>query len=238
MFWAIYKTSSRGPWIATIFSLVLLFILVRTRVRKYLITIAVLSLIVVVARPGIWQTIEGLYQATTDSTSPVGSSYLYRDALTGAITNAVAKDSGRALLGYGLGTFRELGLDISFLGVVQRWYTCDDNWAAFLYETGYIGLFLISILLFKPLLMALQNYRRLPRPENNFSGVLFISLAGFYFLLLSVAAYSWGQQGYMSWILISLSVCHPRVVLHELQVAEMEDEESRGLEDEYDLHVA
>jgi hypothetical protein len=238
MFWAIYKTSSRGPWIATILCASLLFVLVRNRVRKYLLTIAVLGVVVLISRPGIWSTIEGLYQSTTDSTSPVGSSYLYRDALDDAVRGAVAKEPGRALLGYGLGTFRELGLEISFLGSTRRWYTCDNNWALFLYETGYGGLIFVGALLFAPLLIAFKSYLRLPQPEHHFSGVLFISLAGFYFLLLSVAGYNWGQQGYMAWILISLAVSHPRVVLHGDQLEQTDDEESRGLEEEYDLNVA
>jgi len=205
-------------------------------VRKYLATATVLMVVVLVARPGIWQTIDGLYQSTTDSSSPVGSSYLYRDALTEAVKGAVAKEPGRALLGYGLGTFREKGLDINFLNSVQHWYTCDDNWSLFLYETGYIGLLLIGILLFKPLFMAFKDYRRLPHPDNYFSGVIFISLSGFYFLLLSVAGYSWGQQGYMAWILISLSVSHPRVVMQSYLIENQVEEESR--DEVYDLHIA
>jgi len=121
------------------------------------------------------------------------------------------------ILGYGLGTFRELGLEIKFLNVTQRWFTCDNNWAAFLYETGYGGLLIIGALLLSPLLRTLRNYRRLPRPERYFSGVLFINLATFYFLLLSVAGYGWGQQGFMAWILISLSVVYPEAVLRERQ---------------------
>jgi O-Antigen ligase len=238
MFWAIYKTSSRGPWIATGLCSVLLFILIKNQIRKYLVTITLLIAVLLVARPGIWQTVDGLYQATTDSTSPVGSSYLYREALTDAVKTAVAKESGRALFGYGLGTFRELGLDISFLNSVQRWYTCDNNWAAFLYETGYVGLFLIAALLLKPLLMAFHSYRTLPQPENSFSGVLFLSLIGFYFLLFSVAGYSWGQQGYMAWILISLSVSHPRVASAVDQFEPTVEQESRGLEEKYDTSVA
>jgi O-Antigen ligase len=219
MFWGLYKTSSRGPWIALGVSCVLLFVLVHNRVRKYVTVMALLSLTVVVSRPGIRQTIVGLYESTQDSTSPVGSSYEYRHALTDAVTSAVAKEPGRTILGYGLGTFRELGLEINFQHSVQRWYTCDNNWAAFLYETGYVGLLIIGMLLFKPLLMTLKSYQRLPRPEKYFSGVLFIVLGGFYFMLLSVAGYSWGQQGFMAWILISLSVVYPRVAMQDRQDA-------------------
>jgi O-antigen ligase len=162
-----------------------------------------------------------LYVATQDLSNPVGTSYEYRHALMDAVTQAVQKEPGRALFGYGPGTFRERGLEINFQNQVRRWYTCDNNWAAFLYETGYVGLLLISLLLFKPLLMTVQNYRRLPRPEKYLSGLFFISLAAFYFDLVSVAGYNWGQQGFMAWILISLSVVYPGLVLRERREAQL-----------------
>jgi hypothetical protein len=238
MFWSIYKTSSRGPWIATIIASVLLFILVRNRVRKYIAVLAIASLIVLACLPGIRQTISGLYESSTDSTSPVGSSYLYRDVLSSTVSRAVSAEPGRALLGYGLGTFREKGLEITFLNVTQRWYTCDDNWALFLYETGYVGTVLISLLLFAPLYFAIRTYWRLPCPDNGLDGVLFVSLSGFYFLLLSVAGYSWGQQGYMGWILISLIVSHSRVGMREESLLEPRSFECSIIEEEYDFHLA
>lgn len=236
MFWAIYKTSSRGPWIVTVLCCAVLFVLIKSRVRKYLFVIATFVVIALISRPGVWQTIDGLYQSSTDSNSPVGSSYLYREALTGTVRSVVAKDPGRALLGYGLGTFREMGLEINFLNSVQRWYTCDNNWALFLYETGYGGLIFIGILLFVPLIIAIHSYLHIPSPENYLSGSIFISLAGFYLLLFSVAGYNWGQQGYMAWILISLSVSHPRVALQGEQSEENNGKESRGQE-LYDFSV-
>jgi O-antigen ligase/polysaccharide polymerase Wzy-like membrane protein len=206
MAWAIYKTSSRGPWMGAGACCTLLVLMVKNRLRRYLFIVAGLLLIVLLARPGIWDTMSSIYSVSTDTTSPVGTSYLFRHALNEAIKQAVRRDPRRFLLGYGLGTFREQGLDINFLGEVSRWYTCDNNWAAFLYETGYGGLLIMFVLLGKTLLIAWRGYRRLPAPEDHLSGVLFISLGGFYFLLLSVAGYSWGQQGYMAWVLISLAV--------------------------------
>jgi O-antigen ligase len=238
MFWAIYKTSSRGPWVVTGVSCALLFFLARNKVRKYLFVIGMVLLVILIARPGIWQTIEGLYDSTSDANSPIGSSYMYRGALTSAVTNAASAEPQRVLFGYGLGTFRTLGLDIDFLHEVRRWYTCDNNWDLFLYETGYVGLFLISILLAKPLLIAFRSYRKLPKPHNAFSGVLFITLAGFYFSLMTVAGYNWGQQGYMAWILISLTICCPRVLLHEASSEEASHQESRVLNEQYAFHVA
>lgn len=219
MFWSIYKTQSRGPWLATILCSFLMFLMVKRNIRKYLITASVLALLVLVARPGVWKSIDALYQASTDPNQPVGTSYLYRHALTDSITDAVQKEPGRMLLGYGLGTFRELGLEVNFLGERRRWYTCDDNWAAFLYETGYVGLILIAALLFWPLFLAFRNYWRLPKPESTLSGVLFICFTGFYFLMLSVGAYSWGQQGYMNWILISMSISLPGIARRRKRAA-------------------
>ncbi|MEO8737581.1 MAG: O-antigen ligase family protein [Edaphobacter sp.] len=243
MFWAIYKTSSRGPWIATALCSVLLFLLIRNRIRKYIIFIGLAAVLVLLARPGIWSTIDGLYSATTDNTNPIGTSYLYRDALNHAVRDAVAKNPTRALLGYGLGTFRERGLEINFMGRTRRWFTCDNNWASFLYETGYVGLFLIGALLFKALWIAFQSYRNLPEPENLLDGLLGICLAGFYFLLLSVAAYSWGQQGYMGWVLISLLVSHSRIALDSDSPDSesenpIEDEQNVIPEEEYDYSAA
>ena len=241
MFWAIYKTSSRGPWIATGLCALLLFVFIRNQVRQYLLTLAVVIVLVLVARPGIWSTVAGLYNATTDASSPVGSSYLYRDALNEAVKAAVASSPGRTLLGYGLGTFREIGLDITFLGQTARWHTCDNNWAAFLYETGYVGLALIALLLFRAWSLALEGYRTLPEPDNQLSGVICIALSGFFFLLLSVAGYSWGQQGYMSWILISIAVSNLRLAQHQ-QLSpddnfDLDEATSDESPREYALHV-
>lgn len=237
MVWALYKTSSRGPWIATAMCCVVMFMAINNRVRKYLTVVAVLSVIVIVSRPGIWQTIAGLYTATTDASSPVGASYLYRDTLNTTIKSAVATDMTRMLFGFGLGTFREIGLEITFLDVTQRWYTCDNNWGSFLYETGYGGLLIIGALLATPLWIAIRSFRTLPKPENRLSGMLFIALAGFYFLLMSVAGYSWGQQGYLAWILISLVICQSRLGWRDEMWDEDSEEEVRGT-NEYDLHVA
>jgi hypothetical protein len=215
MAWSLYKTSSRGPWIAAVFSCGALAFMVKGRVRMYLGTIVVLSALVIIARPGIRRTIVNLYESTFDNSSPIGSSYEYRHALTDAVIEAVSQEPSRTLFGYGPGTFREIGLDIYFLARVHHWYTCDNNWALFLYETGYCGLLIMGLLFSRTLLLLLQGYRRLPSPEKHFSGVASICIVAFCFGLLSVAGYNWGQQGFMAWILISLAIAYPRLALQQ-----------------------
>jgi hypothetical protein len=142
------------------------------------------------------------------------------------------------LFGYGLGTFREIGLDIDFMGEVHHSRTCDDNWALFLYETGYGGVIIMCALLGRAMFLPLRDYFRLRKPERYLSGVLFISLLGFNFLMLSVAAYAWGQQSYMNWIFISLAVSVPRVVSLQ-ERSKREDRQTISPPDRaYDLEFA
>jgi hypothetical protein len=156
-------------------------------------------------------------EATLNPTSVVGASYEYRDALNDTVVKAVSSNPNRLLLGYGLGTFRQYGLEIPFQGTVKRWYTCDNNWALFLYETGTVGCALIGIILLCPCVRMVRDYTHFPRPEKYLSAVIFIVLTSFYFMLMSVAGYSWGQQGHMLWIIISLSVVYSEIVRRDLK---------------------
>jgi hypothetical protein len=214
MIWTLYKTASRGPIIAASLSFLLCLMMIAPS-RKYVLLCSGLFLISLVVRPGLFHTLADWYESTLNPNTLLGGSYEFRHDLNGAVIAAVAKDPTRVLFGYGLGTFRERGLDIEHLGDVRHFYTCDNHWIMFLYETGYVGLILIAVLLLKPLILTFSNFYRLPRPDNYLSGVFFIALAGFYFSLLSVAGYNWGQQGFIAWILIASAMAYPQVILRQ-----------------------
>lgn len=215
MFWNVYKTGSRGAWLATGIGMTLLFILLRKRVRKYILIFTAVGASVLVIRPGVWESLYNMYLATQDPTNPLGMSYDFRYALSHAVQNAVQKDFARALFGYGLGTFRELGLVVEFRdtqhATTYRWYTCDSSWILMLYETGYGGLLIVMTILFKPLVSIFRRYRRTALHERQLSATLFTSMLTFYFSMLSVSAYVWGQPGVMLWIVISIAVASGRV---------------------------
>jgi O-antigen ligase len=209
MFLNIFKTTSRGPWIGLVASVVLLLFICEKSVRRYILVIALLSYSVCVIRPGVWDSIKGLYFASYDLNSPTGSSYEYRYALLTVGEQALAKDRLRQLWGYGLGTFYSLHLRGEFLGNPDHEFlSCDSSWIELMVETGYVGLVSIVLVLAAAACRALKDTWKLPRPHKYLSWIFFITMLSFYYAMTSVAIYAWGQNGYMLWILISLSVVH------------------------------
>lgn len=209
MFWNLYKTGSRGPWIAAAFALAILAFAAKAQIRKRIISVAVLAAAVLIVRPGVADTLWNMYRATLDPASRMGSSFEYRPMLFRTVKQALNENPERAVLGYGLGSFREKGLVIELPGIeTHRWYTCDSSWILFTYETGYAGLLIISILLLKPAVMAWRSFRKLPKLDRQFSLALFSSLTAFYVVMISVAIYGWGQNGYMLWTVIAVSVAY------------------------------
>jgi len=216
MFWNNYKTSSRGPWLALILSAVLLMF-AEGPIRKYLLIISLLTVSVLLIRPGVWETLKNTYVATINPDDPRGGSYQYRYDLMRAARQTLAKDFKRAVLGFGPESFSYLGLEgvDSTTGNIVVFESCDSGLVEIMVDTGYVGLFITALLLIKAALMSLRNYYKLPKPGRLLCLVLFINMVAFYFMMMSVMCYGWGQQSYMFWILVALSVTYPRLIRNE-----------------------
>lgn len=209
MFLALYKTSSRGPWIAAAFGLAILLFAADRRMRKRLLGIGAFAALVLVLRPGILDTLVNMYRASMDTNSMMGSSANYRTVLFRTVTSTLNGDLARAAVGFGMGSFREKGLVLELPGIdTHRWFTCDSTWILFAYELGYIGLALMAAVLMKPAAMAVRTFRRLSPSDRYLGLVFFSSLAVFYVVMISVAIYGWGQTGYIMWTVISMSVAY------------------------------
>ena len=219
MFGNIYRTGSRGAWIALLASLAVLFLGLQSRMRRYLLFIGVLSLSVLITNPGVWQTIESDYNRTFDPDAPMGTSYEYRYALSHVIRDALAKNTTRAIWGYGLGACRYVGIEGEFQGRSWIFRSCDSSWLEMMYETGYIGFLILGVLLLKPVLIAFADFRKLPKPERDVNFILAVALGSFCLMMTSVALYGWGQNGYMLWVLIAASVTYSKLKRSEIMLA-------------------
>lgn len=211
MFLNIYKTGSRGPWIALGLGLILLYILGHRRIRRSLHGAALLILIVLVARPGVWGTLAGIYANTSNPTTTEYSSYEYRYALLHVGVAALSADASRALWGYGMGSFYSLHLWGDLGGRPYEFLSCDSVWVGTMVETGYVGLLLFALMLFAPAIIAFGNYRKILSMDRYLSSTLFVNMVMYYLMMISVAMYSWGQNGYMLWLVIAASMSHQRI---------------------------
>ncbi len=213
MFVNIYKTGSRGPWMALALSLAILLVLGRGQMRKYLILIVTLAVIVLVARPGVWNTIADLYGETINPTTVQGQSYEWRYLLYDISKKELSKSVGRSLWGYGPESFYFLGLTAPFMvdGEMHmvKVESCDSAVVELMMDTGYVGFFLVAALLLKAGLVTLRNFFSMPKPENSLCVVFFANLAAFGFLMTSVELFNWGQQAYLLWIIIALAMIYP-----------------------------
>src|SRR5215813_4613930 len=208
MFLSIYKTSSRGPWLGLILALGVIFLWDKGRARKYLAVVAILTIAVLVIRPGVWDTIANIYYGSFNPESPLGSSYEYRYVLRDLAVKALSKDMQRGLWGYGMESFSYLHLEGELYGHPFRFLSCDSAWLELMIETGYVGLFTISLILFLPLWYAWKGFRYRPDQVQLYIASCMMS---YYFMMLSAAMYGWGQTGYILWMMIAGSLACRRL---------------------------
>lgn len=213
MFMNIYKTRSRGAWLGLILALVMLLVLERGKVRKYILVIGALTVFVLVVRPGVYQSLMDIYRASFDAKwgNLEGLSVDYRFELRRVAQAALARDFRRQLWGYGMESFVDLQLEGELGGHRFPFLSCDSAWLELMVETGYVGLFLIAILLLRPAFLAWKDFRRLPHKDRSLSLTLLVTLTVYYFMMLSVDMYGWGQEANMLWILIAMSIVYSRL---------------------------
>jgi len=212
MFASVYKTLSRGPWIGAGMTLGILFPFVNARMRGILAKIGFLVFLTLVVRPGVWATVRDTFQATFMPDTGLNASYEYRYALWNVATSTLNSHLDRAVWGFGLESFRQLGLRGMFQGdPAHLFLSCDSAWIEFMMETGYVGFLIIALVLGTPALSSMKAYLLSDRPRDALPMVTFSALIANFFMMISVALYAWGQNGYMIWLLIAIAMAHKRL---------------------------
>ncbi len=213
MSFAIYKTDSRGPWIALILSLAILVVLGGKQVRRNIQIVCILALAALIARPGVWAALRYRYVATADPDSPMGESYQWRYQLYDIAFSTLRQNPSRALWGFGPESFYYLGLTTDFrldgeLHTVAV-ESCDSSVVGLMMENGYVGLFLTALLLLAPAIISFCSYLQLDNSRRRLPILFLSNMCAFYFLMTNVAIYGWGQQSYMLWIILAMATVYP-----------------------------
>ncbi len=233
MFLCIYKTGSRGPWIALFMSLCLLALLGDSTIRKKLGGIAVLVLVVLVVRPGVFDTLHNIYAGSKDSDSAMGESYQWRYVLYGLVPVELNHSIGRALWGHGPNSFYYLGIktaaqvdgEIHIVPVES----CDSAVVLLLIETGYLGFAIAMLPLLTVWRTALLGCVRSTGLDRLIPLTFFCMLCAYFFLMTNVQNYGWGQQSYMLWIVMAMAMLNPALLRAEEDMPETIVEKKRKL---------
>jgi len=222
----LYKTNSRGAWIGMLLSLVVLVLLGSDRVRKVIAMVVVLTILVLVARPGIRDSILSLYGATKDPDSLQGESYQWRYVLYHIAFQELARDTGRSLWGYGPESFYYLGLTTEFSldGVMHtvKVESCDSAVVELMMDTGYVGLLLVAALMGSAAVLGFRRYPSMQERSESAYPTLLAGLAAFIFLMTNVELFGWGQQAYMLWIILAMMMKRPDEELQRIVEVEAE----------------
>jgi O-antigen ligase len=238
MFLCIYKTQSRGPWLALILGLGLITLFGYGHLRRYMLVVMILSATVLMARPGVWDTIAGYYYATQNANTALGASYEWRYALYSLALRELGQSFPRALWGYGPASFFYLGLVGEFQGHIVPFQSCDSSIAELLIETGYVGFLITAFLLGAPALFALRNWLRMPTDEKRLCLVFLSSMGAYYFMMTNVACYGWGQQNYFLWMSLAFSMVYPRLVATKAVEGRQDARSLKRLLEPVPLHAA
>jgi len=207
----LYKTSTRGPWLAIVISFGFLLFASSPRIKRTVVIFGVLTGLFLAVRSGVYQSIVFIVQASFDMNTSIGSSYEYRYALVDVAKDALSRDLLRTLFGYGPETFFYLNLKREFLDMEYTFLSCDSSWIQSAIETGLSGFSILAILLGGIFLYQAYNLRNLSGKLKDMMVCIAAFNFSFLFLMSNVAIYGWVQFGHIYWILAALSVTIVRI---------------------------
>jgi hypothetical protein len=216
----LYKTSTRGPWLAIILSFAFLLFVSSPRTKSTVLIFGVLTGLLLLVRRGVYLSIERIVISSFDTNTSIGSSYEYRYALVDLARDALSRDHLRMLFGYGPETFFFLQLKREFLDMEYTFLSCDSSWILSAIETGLSGVSILAVLLGGIFLYQGYNIRNLSGKLKDMMVCIAAFNLSFLFLMTNVAIYGWVQFGHIYWILAALSVAIVRIRKNSGEVVE------------------
>jgi hypothetical protein len=139
---ALYFSVSRGPWLAFLLGWLLMTALVKGRAIKWGVVIGILTLLLLLIRPGVWTTISDLSSSTLDSETVKGSSFDWRFIVIKTALNEISRAGIiNSLFGYGGGSqiMGNFGTAEIYPGIWLPIRSWDCEYAIVLYERGIVG---------------------------------------------------------------------------------------------------
>ncbi len=213
---ACYFSRSRGPWLAAFLGSCLLFLMGSTIIRRRVVVLACLAGGLLLARPGVLDTITNLGKATFQSDTTKAKSYDYRWKLWGVAIKEIRKSPLRLAFGYGEGTtdFMDLSEHFGYQEggntIVTGFTSWDNQYASDLIELGLVGAGLNYALYLLLIRLAYQAICRSRGADRALAVGLCASGFIYLFAMSNVAMFS-PQLTFLFWTVAALTAVMRRL---------------------------
>ncbi|MGZ5565711.1 MAG: O-antigen ligase family protein [Limisphaerales bacterium] len=208
---ASYYSGSRGPWVGCALGGVVLAFTAGRSMRRKLTFLAVIGVLLLATRPGVYDTISSLWSQSFDENTVKGRSTDYRRLLWHIAYEELTKSVDHAVLGYG-GHSTEL-LDVSAYFDVGAGGTTeglghtswDSQLASDFMQFGFLGFgveLLLYLAIFKVFHRACRNVR--DGPDREFMGACSAAAAIFFWAMTTVAIFN-PQLYFLFWVFVAIA---------------------------------
>jgi O-antigen ligase len=200
---ACYFAMSRGPWLATIMAGAVLVVLGSRQIRRKLLLVGALAGLMLIIRPGVWDSISSLAMSTTDDNSVKASSYKYRLELWKIAWAKVTESPLRLLVGCGpgVGEQQELDWEVSWRGTERQIESWDNHYAYDLYQAGLPGLLATFGLYAAAFLMVFRARAGTDENGRTIAACFLASVLVLIFMMSNVLIFA-KQLNFLFWFLI------------------------------------
>jgi hypothetical protein len=204
---SVYFSNSRGPWLGTILAGLILFVLGSGNLRKKLMVVFILVICVLIAKPGVRQTLSGRTDATLNPESFKGGTYNYRWELWRKAYSEVSKSPIRMVFGYGPGTSETIdwGGPETVTDDWLKFWSWDNHYASEFLETGFLGIIILFTLYLSILGRLYLTWRKSKPPYNDLLAGILASVSILIFMKSNVKIFS-SQLEFLFWSLLAIGI--------------------------------
>jgi hypothetical protein len=206
---AAYFSNSRGPWVGAAIAAVAVAVAGGRRIRKPMLVLAVLASIVMIAKPGVLETIGNRWEQTQSTDTLKGRSASYRLELWRVAFSEIRGSVTTLALGYGGGSAEQmqLGQEFEFGGGSGKigHTSWDSEFAVNFLKYGFLGLLADTFFYAGLLLLLLRSWRDSPREQKQLHVAALSTLIVFVWAMTNVAIFN-PQLTYLLWTMLAISV--------------------------------
>jgi O-Antigen ligase len=207
---ACYFGNSRGPWLGCAVAGVVMGILGSRVIRRRLALAGLLTAVVLVVRPGTYETIHDLWEQSFSKDTIKGRSTEYRKVLWSVASSELAKSPETMLLGYGghstelldLSEYFEQGHGGTTAGLGHT--SWDSQYASDFMQYGYLGFGLEVLLYLAILRRTLKTWRASGETDRDFAAAG-VAIALIFCWAMSTVAIFNAQLDYFFWTFVAIA---------------------------------